>query len=174
MLDELMDIYKLKNIIRYNTRMHIKNESVAEHSFYVALIGLKLCDKYNVDEDTTRKVLIKALLHDMPEIEINDITHDAKEKLGLRPFLEHYEKDYFNRKFAKHANLMNKSFKNSAIVNTIVDLADAYSVVQYVSNEILLGNNSNDMTEILAESTHRTEKYVKKLKRLIGENNEQN
>ena len=94
----LTDVYRLKNVIRYNTRNIIKEESVAEHSFYVALFSLKICDDYHIDNSTTKKVLIKALLHDMPEIELNDITHNVKEKLNLRPFLKKYEDDYFDEK----------------------------------------------------------------------------
>ena len=48
MIKYLQDIYRLKNVIRYNTRNKLKDESVAEHSFYVALLSLYFCDEYNL------------------------------------------------------------------------------------------------------------------------------
>lgn len=169
--DELRELYRLKNIIRYNTRSKIKTESVAEHSFYVAIIALKLCDEYGIDSITTRDIVIKALLHDMPEIEINDITYDAKERLNLRPYLKKYEDDYYDRRFPKYAKLMKKS---STLVQLIVDTADAMSVIQYANNEISLGNNSAEMQQILDESKVRVENYLKKLNKFGGKKDEKN
>ena len=148
----LADVYRLKNVIRYNTRNIIKEESVAEHSFYVALFVLKICEDYDVDEQTRNKAVIKALLHDMPEIELNDITHNVKEKLNLRPFLKKYEDEYFDANYRQYASLM----KNAAeTTDAIVLLADTMSVYQYALNEILLGNRSDDINEILNESQKR-------------------
>ena len=148
----LIDVYRLKNVIRYNTRNIIKEESVAEHSFYVALFALKICDDYDVDDATKSKAIIKALLHDMPEIELNDITHNVKEKLNLRPFLKKYEDDYFDENYHKYSSLMKNADEKT---DAIVLLADTMSVYQYALNEILLGNKSDDISEILNESQKR-------------------
>lgn len=160
--NKLENIYKLKSIIRYNTRMHIKNESVAEHSFYVALLTLMICDKENMSDEIKLQAIIKALLHDMPEIETNDITHDAKERLNLRTYLKKYENAYFIKEFPKYAKMMISDSKS--IVSSIVDLADTLSVIQYVNNEISLGNTSNDIKDILQNAKHRIEKYEKEIK----------
>ena len=53
----LIDVYRLKNVVRYNTRNVIKKESVAEHSFYVALFTLKICNDYNVDPRTEKRAI---------------------------------------------------------------------------------------------------------------------
>lgn len=142
---ELKELYKLKNIIRYNTRPRQTNESVAEHSFYVAVIALELCNEYKLGNDETNNIVIKALLHDMPEIEINDITYDAKEKLKLRPYLKKYEDEYFDRRFPKYAELMKN---DKGLEQLVVDLADAYSVLQYANHEISLGNMTDEMMTI--------------------------
>ena len=161
---ELQDIYKLKNIIRYNTRLRLKNESVAEHSFYVALLSLMICDDYNISEDISYKAVIKALLHDMPEIETNDITHDTKERLNLRPLLKKYEDEYYERNFPKHLDVM---IDSDELVTTIVDLADSMSVKQYVMSEIELGHDSSDMKVILDDANYRILMYTKKLENLL-------
>lgn len=158
----LLDVYRLKNVIRYNTRCKLKDESVAEHSFYVALFALKICEEYKINEQTTNLCLIKAILHDMPEIDLNDITHDVKERLKLRPFLKQYEDEYFEKHFKYYANIMTKSLP---IVDTIVILADAWSVYQYSLNEIQLGNKSIEIEEIYDESKERIKKLEEHLKK---------
>ncbi|MEL6460005.1 MAG: HD domain-containing protein [Cyanobacteria bacterium J06621_15] len=48
-------------------------ESVAEHSFCVALLALVLADEYSVELDTA-KVIRMALIHDLGEIYAGDLT----------------------------------------------------------------------------------------------------
>ena len=160
---ELKELYKLKNIIRYNTRPRQTSESVAEHSFYVGVIALELCNEYKLTKDETHNIVVKALLHDMPEIEINDITYDAKERLNLRPYLKRYEDDYFDRRFPEYAELMknDKSFEQ-----LVVDLADAYSVLQYANHEISLGNMTDEMLTIRQSIEPRIEQMRIKI---VGE-----
>lgn len=168
--DYLVDVYQLKNVIRYNTRNILKKESVAEHSFYVALFALKICDDYKIDTVNTKMSLIKALLHDMPEIELNDITHNVKERLNLRPFLKKYEDEYFVEHYKQHEWLM---IEGNDKINAIVDLADAMSVYQYSLNETMLGNQSADIKEILDESKERVAKLKSKLEKVLAEEGNQ-
>ena len=161
---DLKNIYRLKNIIRYNTRMKIRNESVAEHSFYVALISLMLCKEYKLSEEITSQCVIKSILHDMPEIEINDITHDAKEKLKLRDYLQQFENQYYADNFAEYYELMTKP---TEVVNHIVELADALSVKQYVDSEIELGNASDEMLDILTDSNKRIAEHIHNLEKCL-------
>jgi 5'-deoxynucleotidase YfbR-like HD superfamily hydrolase len=160
----LIDVYRLKNVVRYNTRNVIKKESVAEHSFYVALFTLKICNDYNVDSRTEKRAIIKALLHDMPEIELNDITHDVKEKLNLRPFLKKYEDEYFDTHFSEYRSLMKEGDEKT---NAIVDYADTMSVYQYILNEELLGNKSNDIQKILNSTKIRIKKCKERLEKIL-------
>ena len=162
--DYLRDTYRLKDVIRYNTRNKLKDESVAEHSFYVSLFTLKLCDDYCIDEKTKLQALIKALLHDMPEIELNDITHNVKERLNLRPFLKQYEDKYFEDNYRQYSKLMNEG---NDLVNAIVILADAMSVYQYALNETSLGNFTTDMKSILEESENRIHTLLNDLNNCI-------
>lgn len=152
----LLYLYQLKNIIRYNSRKRLVNESVAEHSFYVALITLELCIEKQLDDETTLKCLVKALLHDMPEIELNDITYNVKEALNLRPMLKNYEDDFFKKEYSKYAELMINDDDN--IINNVVKLADTLSVYQYITNEIELGNQSNDIQDIYIDVISRLNK----------------
>lgn len=167
-IEKLREIYKLKNIVRYNTKRRLKDESVAEHSFYVALISLLLCKEYHLSNKITTDAVIKALLHDMPEIELNDITHDTKEKLNLAPLLKVYENKYYKREFPEYLSLMTND-KN--ISSTIVDIADAMSVLQYSDNEMSLGNKDKTMNSIITECQMRIDKNTIKLKKQIERRN---
>lgn len=169
MIDDktLRDLYELKFVIRYNCRRHIKDESVAEHSYYVALLSMMICDEKKIDDTKIRlDCLVKSLLHDMPEIETNDITHNAKEKMNLRKLLKQYEDDFFNRKFPLQSKLMIDDDYNN-IVNAIVLLADALSVKQFTENEILIGNVDDDMKEIYIDACKRSKEAEKHLDELL-------
>lgn len=163
MLD-LLEKYKLKNIIRYNTRTRIKDENVAEHSFFTALIALELCKRLKLDESVTASVVIKALLHDLPEMELNDVTYDVKMKLDLYPLFKQYEDKYFISNFAEYAPLMND--ESDSLINNVVKYADALSVLQYTYNELELGNES--MSEIVTSTVARLDKLKSKLKSQIN------
>ena len=164
----LADVYQLKNVTRYNTRNILKKESVAEHSFYVALFCIKICNDYNLSKEIEQQAITKALLHDMPEIELNDITHDVKEKLHLRKFLERYEDDYYKRHFGDYyVKLMQPS---DSIVDNVVLLADTWSVLQYVSNERQLGNKTDEINEIYKNAIDRINNVKEELEQKIKEN----
>ena len=162
--DKLIELYQLKSIIRYNNKQKLTSESVAEHSFYVALMGMMISDELLLKPKYRQLVIIKALLHDMPEVEINDITYDVKTRLHLQEFLAKYEEDYYQRNFPIYADLMKKHSDGIFhLIDLIVDLADALSVKQFSSNEMQLGNRSEIMTGIFNESESRIEQIKQKL-----------
>lgn len=163
---ELISIYQLKSIVRYNNKPKLTKETVAEHSFYVALISLIVCDKLKLPPYDKYQALTKALLHDMPEIEINDITHDVKEKLKLDEFLAKYENAYYKKHFVKYVGLMQST---DSLVDTIVNYADAASVKQYCLHEMNLGNKSKVMKTIYNDAKHRMNKYCKMIENILIE-----
>lgn len=158
--NDLLDKYSLKNIVRYNHRTCTKCENVAEHSFFTTLITLELCKRLNVHSDTQHKCLIKSLLHDMPEIEFNDITHDAKAKLGINSLLKIHEDKYFKEKYPEYLYLMENNDDDN-IVNLIVEYADVLSVLQFVLNEINLGNKT--MYKLKRDAIKRVNECKQKL-----------
>ena len=163
----LNETYKLKNIIRYNSRTTFTKESVAEHSYYVTLFALKIMDDYNFQNSEFReKVLIKALLHDLPEIELNDITHDVKVKLGLYDYFKTYEEEYFKKNYNKYSTLMNKC--DDKKIDLIVHLADIYSVIQFCNRELQLCNSTDELRIIYEDAINRSKNTINELEKLIG------
>ncbi len=163
--EKLLEMYKLKNIIRYNHRTRLKDESVAEHTFFTTLITLKLCVEFELDNNTMLACVLKSLLHDMPETELNDITYDVKLALNLYPLLKVYEDEYYEKHFPEFAQLMKN--ENENIINLIVKYADALSVLQYSYNEIELGNRTfeaikNETIERLNVLEQKLNKFKRK------------
>lgn len=162
--EQLLEMYRLKNIVRYNHRTRLKAESVAEHSFFTTLITLELCKRLNLNDDIRYKCIVKSLLHDMPETELNDITYDVKVNLNLYPLLKTYEDKFFNREFPEYAELMNND-DDESIVNLVVQYADAMSVLQYSYNEIQLGNVTFE--SIKEETIDRLKTIEQRLKEVL-------
>lgn len=161
--EQLLEMYKLKNIVRYNHRTRLKAENVAEHSFFTTLITLELCKRLNLNDDIRYKCIVKSLLHDMPETELNDITYDVKVNLNLYPLLKTYEDKFFNREFPEYTELMNND--DESIVNLVVQYADAMSVLQYSYNEIQLGNVTFE--SIKEETIDRLKTIEQRLKEVL-------
>jgi len=83
LLEIILECNELKTIPRMGWRVRgvTDGESVAEHSFAVALISMLLADRLRVEVDTG-KLLKIALLHDLPEHMLGDIHAPASRILG--------------------------------------------------------------------------------------------
>ena len=77
----LADTMKLKHLARTGwKRTASPNESVADHSFGVAIIALALAKMESLNPTDEALLLKRALLHDLHEVKIGDLTPDEKKK----------------------------------------------------------------------------------------------
>ncbi len=83
LLAVLLEANELKTIPRMGWRVRgvTDGESVAEHSYAVALTCMILADRMDIDVDV-EKLLRIALLHDLPEHMLGDIHAPATQVLG--------------------------------------------------------------------------------------------
>jgi putative hydrolase of HD superfamily len=83
LLEIILECNELKTIPRMGWRVRgvTGGESVAEHSFAVALVAMLLADRLEIDVDG-EKLLKIALLHDLPEHMLGDIHAPATRILG--------------------------------------------------------------------------------------------
>lgn len=151
------NVYKLSNIIRYSQQNKIKNETVAEHSYYVSWFVNRLCTKYSLSDKIRLMALEAALLHDIPEVITNDITYDVKRMIPevpalLQPYEEQVIKEHSYRAYKV---LFNPETNDEIIAKKLVKHADILSVLQYCKNEEALGNKN------FTELRKATEKRVK-------------
>ncbi len=83
-MDQLVDLFveaaTLKRVPRIGWAMrgvpHV--ESVAEHSYGVALVALAMADWLGEEGLDLEKVLVMALLHDLPEVRLTDLPVSAR------------------------------------------------------------------------------------------------
>ena len=164
---EVMNDYVLSKIIRYNHRQKLQDESVATHSFYVALLSLKIMAKLEISKEDVKQTLVLAILHDVPESFTSDIPHDVKTNYPkMANVLDDIEVDFFKKNWKPY---LCDVLDYRKVPYLIVKLADAYSVYQYCENERILGNVSDIIQEIRIESTNRIEKHTKELFKYVKE-----
>lgn len=163
---DIMREYVLGDIKRYNHRRKLKEESVAEHVFFVSIFCLRVMASLDLSAEEQRQVMVGATLHDVAESATSDIPHDVKEKYeGIKSCIDEVEKDYINKHWSKYKSEVEEQ---TEIVHNIIKLADAYSVLQYCINENELGNNSNEMCIIKADANARVEKFTNNINEIMN------
>ena len=165
------NILKMSDLMRYNGRYKIKNENIAEHSFYVAYNVLNICHKYNIPDEIKLKALEYAVIHDIPELYTNDICYITKrDNPKLAAILDEVERNFVENEMPeiRDAFFELQNSKNS-IEHTILKLADGLSVLQFASREIALGNQSEEMLGIKNESKQRVEQLENRLRNIVKE-----
>lgn len=152
-MNYMEDIYRLSYIKRYSNVPKIKEESVAEHGFFVAAILMDLHTKYifNLGE-----ALIIAVSHDMPEMELNDCPHIIKRKYPeIAAAYEKCEADVVKKlPPAVRWGAMQFDKSDKSIEAKMVHLADAMQCIQFAQAEVRLGNNGY-MGIVLSNSLSR-------------------
>lgn len=152
--DYLLDIDNLRSIVRFQTAPRNARETVAEHSFYVAAIVLKLYDYINFD---LQSALTIALLHDYSEVYISDVPHSIKAaNKPLAEALELAETKINKEKLSEEiANKIEEFNNTSTAEGSVIALADILSVLMYSRYEVKLGN-----IEYMKEVYHKTFRRV--------------
>lgn len=122
----------LRYIRRFNFHLCNKYESVAEHSFYVALIALELSRDLGFQSGMSKNVMFHALLHDITESVIGDIGFLVRREIPR------------SIKDLERKAMIELNFKTDLITpieRTIVDFADAYELKLYLEEERKSGNS---------------------------------
>lgn len=140
------DISRLNYVWRFSTIPVSTPESVAEHSYWVTLYSLMIHKELGGDKSLIAPILIKALVHDLPEIWVGDIVRTAKYKteefkravdMVEQIFIEE-SPDQIKGLFSLLKSLIPDD--NSDYVHAIVKAADFMSLFQFMRREWLRGN----------------------------------
>ena len=165
--EELVVIHRLNNIVRYNTKNKINPETVAAHSFFASYFVISICSQYSIPDDVKLMALESTVVHDVPEVFINDITYDCKQLVkGISELLEGYEQEIISRvSWIARKVLFDPDTPALKLAQAIVIYADTLSVKQYALSEVELGNKL--FIEINAEADRRIEKCVENFKEAL-------
>lgn len=133
-------VYNLRFIQRYSLTPRNTSETVAEHSFFVAVIVLELADTYEFDVGIAIKM---AILHDFAESELGDITLTAKQKHpGLVKEVRKAENKIM-RSFGEDIYKLYQVYEERTTVESlVVKYADILQVKQYLESEMERGYSS--------------------------------
>ncbi len=155
-------VYNLKFIQRYSITPRITNETVAEHSFFVATYVMELYKDYKFD---LNKAVQMAIIHDFAESFIGDITLSTKTMCpDLVEAVVNVEKEVMFQNFPSFIYELYREYEQrTSIESLIVKLADTMQVKQYAGNEIELGNNSITMRSIFSRAVDDIDLFERKL-----------
>lgn len=140
----------MSSIKRFGTLPMIENESVASHSYNVAIMALMVAD-YDPDLNVDREALLrKALFHDFEETILSDIPHPIKHRFQggkLGKLLKEIVPELIeNEIFKELPDRLKKLYVKSALEakddleGEIVAAADAMDIVMTSLRELKLGN----------------------------------
>jgi 5'-deoxynucleotidase YfbR-like HD superfamily hydrolase len=160
--DFYSQIYNLSHIQRYSTIPRIKSESVAEHSFFVAALVIRLHKDYEFD---LGRAVTMAVMHDWTESWIDDITVPTKKEFpALAEAISQAEAEVAAREFPQPILEIWEEHKECMTVESkIVHLADILQCMQYSKGEVRLGNNGY-MQKVYDETIQRSTKLFSELK----------
>ena len=163
------NVYKLSNIVRYSQQNKLKNETVAEHSFFTTWFVNRLCTKYELSDKIRLMALESALLHDIPEAITNDITYDVKRMIPeISGLLQPYEEEIVVEHSLKAWKvLFHPETYEEIVASKLVSHADVLSVLQYCHNEEMLGNKN--FVELRKATDERARKSREELLTVIRE-----
>lgn len=153
-LNELLagNLSRIRNVVRFSNSTRIKDESVAEHSYFTAYYALVLghvlsnVEGVNVDFGT---MLTGALVHDIDEAVSGDfIRHFKYQDPELHKRLDDASNKLMEGAFNSTSEALTEPLytgwrsakQESTVEGDLVAFADFLSVLSYVMNEIDCGN----------------------------------
>ena len=159
------DIDILRSLVRYQNCHRNVNETVAEHSFYVAILVLKLREYYNFNLEVALKT---ALVHDVMESKISDVPHNIKiQNPKLAEALEEAETNVTRDMLSDEALTLIRQFNHGETPEGLAcQLGDILSVVMYANAELTSGNKV--FNYIAIKAIERCKEVVKKLEPYIN------
>jgi 5'-deoxynucleotidase YfbR-like HD superfamily hydrolase len=145
LLDLVMEFERLSHVKRCSTMRIIKNRSVAEHSYMVAIISLVIADMEGKSFDR-EKLLMKALIHDCEEGISGDSPYTFKNNskemkaMFVTESEKKMEKIFGQSKLAKDFINCWANAKNSDYEGLIVKYADMMEFLVCCNIEAHMGN----------------------------------
>lgn len=144
------DFDELNNMIRWNGANRIKDETVAHHSFLVALYTRIICEEMNLTESLKLQATTYAIFHDFDEMFTGDINHNVKYndlngkeiREGIKDFIQSRTELKFQEENATNQLFKKSMGESDEFVKSLVKIADWLSMCFYLKKEISLGNKS--------------------------------
>ena len=137
---------RMAHINRFSSMPLHHYETVAEHSFFVALYAYGIAIDLELSAQAKYLVLAKALVHDIDESITGDIIRPFKHSsAGLESAISKATDEKIQQALLDVSNggylyYIWRNAKDTTLEGSIVHLADYWSVVEYSKREWMLGN----------------------------------
>lgn len=130
----------LSFVPRWSIIRQIRGQSVAEHSYYVALYVEQICRILDCDMRFTLDCLQAALWHDMEECFTGDIPGPSKRQMVDKRQVDRFVENSIIERFASSTEVWRMHSHPS--VKAVLKVADLLDEVCYLSTEIQMGNHT--------------------------------
>jgi len=147
------ELRELSFVPRWTIVRRIKEQSVAEHSYYVALYAGQIADL--VEWPGNRAALLDmALRHDLDEVFLSDIPGPSKRAIVDELNASRFVDKELSRRFGKDYHTHGKAEGDEWLqITAIIKVADLLEGVLWMATEQQLGNRS--LSKVLEENYDR-------------------
>jgi HD superfamily phosphodiesterase len=163
------NIYIMNSQTRFSNTHHIHDESIASHTFYVCYFVLQACREYEIPDRIKYIALEAAILHDIPEVITNDITHDVKEMVkGLPELLQPFEERIIKEHSVISQLILFDEDKpiSYQLAKALITYGDIKSVALYLDTELKLGNST--VLDMIPATNRRLTVIKDEMEELVG------
>ena len=125
---------------------------------------MRLLELVDLPHDIKYKLLSYCLIHDAAEIHVGDMPHDVKAAYPkIKEMLEQFEDDFYIQSgLSDVANVIRDDYQK--IKYNLFKLCDLMDVFMYAKEEIYLGNQTLEMSNILSQAVEDCNTIVKALR----------
>jgi 5'-deoxynucleotidase YfbR-like HD superfamily hydrolase len=138
-------VKRLDSVIRYSSIPIAHNESVSQHSYWVAMYALLIHKTIGGEDRLTKDLLIAALVHDLAEAKTGDVVRTFKYSSELlKKEVDNAEKLIIESFPVEIQSLFKKPFDitydDGSYIKDVVKAADFVSLFRYMRKEAALHN----------------------------------
>jgi 5'-deoxynucleotidase len=142
------ELRDLQYIPRWQITRNVRTQTLAEHSYYVALYASDICAYLSLPEDVTLAAIKGALWHDVPELITGDLVGPHKNKMVDPKKMDNFVTRGMDIIFGSvgHRDGRYEAVleNGKAVARHIVKCADLLDAAHYLIEEVSLGNRNTE------------------------------
>lgn len=130
----------LQHVPRWGIIRTLRQQSVAEHSYYVALYATYIAKRLHLTDLDCQWVTQAALVHDFEEMVSGDIPTPFKDAMKMFKLPDGARVLSAPRSMA--LSIMSVEPRNKALCEEIIRVADLFEATMYLADEYYMGNST--------------------------------
>lgn len=134
------ELRDLAYVPRWGIVRTLRQQSTAEHSYYVTLYANDIAAFLGLPTDTQLRIVKYALWHDMDELLTGDIPGPHKRRIIDKPKAKHFLSTAMDKIFGIRGH--RDGSPHDAVVLTVVKIADMMDAINFLHEEMSMGNSN--------------------------------